>query len=119
MHGDVTRLADLDVGDGYTLLLDFGCYHTLPDDCRPAYVTGVSHAAAPGATLLMYGFRRVPKAATMPMHAGMTVEEVLRRFGGAGWELINAEPTSLETGALQRVRDRFELWCYQLRRASS
>jgi hypothetical protein len=44
IHGDVTRLADLGVGDGYTLLLDFGCFHTLPDDQRPAYVTAVSHA---------------------------------------------------------------------------
>jgi hypothetical protein len=29
IHGDVTRLADLDVGADYTLLLDLGCFHTL------------------------------------------------------------------------------------------
>lgn len=30
LQGDVTRLDELGVGDGYTLLLDFGCFHTLP-----------------------------------------------------------------------------------------
>ena len=47
VHGDVTRLTEFGVGDGYTLLMDFGCFHTLPDDQRSAYVSGVSHAAAP------------------------------------------------------------------------
>jgi hypothetical protein len=53
IHGDVVQL-----DDGYTLLLDFGCFHTLPSDRRPAYLTGVSHPAAPGAPLLIFGFRR-------------------------------------------------------------
>lgn len=113
INGDVTRLADLDVGDGYTLLVDFGCFHTLPDDRRAAYVTGVSRAAAPGATLLLLGFRRVPKA--IPVHAGVTVDEVRQRFAGAGWELVNAERSVPETRAPRRLRDRFEFWSYQLR----
>ena len=116
VQGDVTRLHDLGVGDGYALMLDFGCFHTLPEDRRPAYVAGVSEAAAPGATLLLYGFRRPPKAA--PMHAGVTTDEVQQRFSGAGWELVNAERTSAETIgiAVRRTADRFELWRYQLRR---
>ena len=56
IQGDVTRLKDVGVGDGYTLLVDFGCFHTLPDDQRRAYIAGVSQASAPGATLLLYGF---------------------------------------------------------------
>ena len=117
IRGDVTRLPELGVGDGYTLLLDFGCYHTLPQDRRAAYVTGVTDAAARGATLLLYGFRRAPKAA--PMHAGMTPEEVQQRFGPAGWHLVNAERTWADTPAARRAADRFELWHYQLQRASS
>jgi SAM-dependent methyltransferase len=113
IHGDVTRLDDLGVGDGYTLLLDFGCFHTLPDDQRPAYVTAVSHAAAPGATLLMFGFRRRGIA---PVHAGMTVDEVRQRFTGAGWELISAERSVVNQKVIQRVGDLLELWCYRLRR---
>jgi SAM-dependent methyltransferase len=115
IEGDVTRLPDLGVGDGYDLVLDFGCFHTLPEDRRPAYVAGVSGAAARGATLLLYGFKRPPKAA--PVHAGVTADEVRRRFCDVGWNLIDAGPTSVETPVVRRADDRFELWRYHLRRA--
>ncbi len=114
LQGDVTRLDELGAGDGYTLILDFGCFHTLPDDRRPAYVTGVSHAAAPAATLLLYGFSRPPRAA--PMHAGITVEEVKRRFIGAGWELAGAQRSAVKPMSVPRADDLFELWHFELRR---
>jgi SAM-dependent methyltransferase len=119
IQGDVTRLRDLGVGDGYTLVLDFGCFHTLPEDQRGAYVAEVSSAAALGATYLLYGFRRPPQPA--PMHAGLTLDEVRQRFGAAGWHLVSAERTSTETvsSRARRAADRFELWRYQLRRDSS
>jgi SAM-dependent methyltransferase len=116
VQGDVTRLPDLGIGDGYDLVLDFGCFNTLPEDRRPAYVDGVSAVAAPGATLLLYGFKRPPKAA--PIHGGMTKEEVQRRFSSAGWDLVCAERTSVETPFVHGAADRFELWIYQLRRSS-
>ncbi|HEX4815382.1 MAG TPA: methyltransferase domain-containing protein [Nonomuraea sp.] len=119
IHGDVTRLHDLGVGDGYSLLVDFGCLHTLPEDRRPAYITSVTHAAAPGARLLLYGFSRPPKAA--PMRARLTVEEVRHRFSHAGWHLLSAERISAETLGMRvrRADARFELWCYQLQRPPS
>jgi hypothetical protein len=52
----------------------------------------------------------------------MTVDEVRQRFTDAGWELVNPERTSVEEMVERRVGravDRFELWCYQLRRTSS
>jgi SAM-dependent methyltransferase len=114
IRGDVTRLQDLGVGDGYDLVLDFGCFHTLPEDRRPAYVAGVSDAAAPGATLLLYGFKRPPKAA--PIHGGLTAEEVERRFCPVGWELVDAGRASVDTPVVRGAADRFELWRYRLRR---
>lgn len=115
VHGDVTRLRELDIGDGYTLILDFGCFHTLPDDRRPAYVDGLSDVAAPGATLLLYGFRQPPKLA--PMRAGLTPEEVRDRFGTAGWQVVTAD--AVPAGTLRvtagRAAERFVLWRYQLR----
>ncbi|HET9876015.1 MAG TPA: methyltransferase domain-containing protein [Mycobacterium sp.] len=119
LQGDVTRLRDLGVGDGYTLVLDFGCLHTLPEDLRSAYVAGVSSVAASGATFLLYGFRRPPKAA--PMHAGLTVDEVRHRFGPAGWQLVRADRTSADTSGIRvrRADDLFELWRYQLHRSST
>lgn len=116
VHGDVTRVTTLGVGQGYDLILDFGCLHTLPDDRRDTYVHAVSQVAGPGATLLLYGFRRPPKPA--PMYAGLTPEEVTRRFGPAGWEVEHAEPASeADVSAVgRRSRVTFDLWRYQLRR---
>lgn len=112
-----------DVPDGHvfthTLLLGFGCFHTLPSGRWPPYIAGASHAAAPGVTLLMFGFRRRGVA---PMHAGMTLDEVRQCFTGAGWEQVDAERTSAEEMVERRVGrviDHFELWCYRLRRTSS
>jgi hypothetical protein len=65
VEGDLTRLRDLGFGDGYTLLLDFGCFHTLPQDRRDAYVQSASEVAAPGNMLLLYGFQRPPRLAPM------------------------------------------------------
>lgn len=118
VEGDVTRLQDLGLGGEHMLVLDFGCYHTLPEDRRPAYVASVSSATAPGGTLLLYGFSRPPRA---PMHAGVTVDEVRDRFGRHGWQLIDAGRASIET---LRVRgrptdERFELWRFRLQHAPS
>jgi SAM-dependent methyltransferase len=112
--GDVTRLAELEVGAGYSLILDFGCFHTLPEDRRDSYVESVSTAAAPGTTLLLYGFRRPPRLA--PMHAGVTTDEVRERFSAAGWELASAEQVSTDAieVAGRRADQRFELWRFRL-----
>jgi SAM-dependent methyltransferase len=116
VEGDATRLRDFGVGDGYTLLLDFGCFHTIPEDRRDAYVESVSEAAAPGSTLLLYGFRRPPRLA--PMRAGLTVEEVRQRFDGNRWQVLRAERLSdAEIRAVnRRPSDLFEVWRYRLRR---
>lgn len=118
VEGDATRLQDFGVGGGYDLLLDYGCFHTLPADARDAYVESVSGTAASGATLLLVGFTRPPRVA--PMRAGLSTEEVSARFGGGRWELLSAERKS--TGPLEvagrRADDLFELWGYRLRRTS-
>lgn len=116
--GDVTRLPELDIGDGYDLVVDFGCFHTLPDDRRAAYVSSVSQVVAMGATLLLYGFHRPPKLA--PMHAGVSVEEVRQRFRPAGWELDHAgQVPATELGiGVRRADQRFEVWRFQLHRTS-
>jgi SAM-dependent methyltransferase len=116
VEGDATRLHELGVGNGYALLLDLGCYHTLPDDQRQAYVASVSDVAAAGATLLLYGFGRPPRLA--PMHAGLTPEEVRQRFAGHGWEFIGAERVSADAIEVsgKRVDQQFGLWGCRLRR---
>jgi SAM-dependent methyltransferase len=114
VEGDVTRLPELGIGGEYSLLLDFGCLHTLPLDRREAYVESVSAAAAPGATFVLFGFKRPPRLA--PMQAGLSAEEVRDRFPRQGWDVITAEPVSAEElGAVGRpVNASFEAWHYRL-----
>jgi SAM-dependent methyltransferase len=119
VEGDVTRLDELDLGPSFSLLVDAGCLHTLPAARRDAYVAGVSAAAAPGALLLLSGFRNGRFA---PMPAGVSPEEVRRRF--RGWELEEAEPVTAEAlrrdfgiaPALAGAVAWFDLWQYRLRR---
>jgi hypothetical protein len=118
VQGDVTRLAELGVRGPFTLVLDFGCLHTLPLDRRAAYVDSVSAVAAPGATFLLYGFARPPALA--PMRAGLTEAEVRARFAGSDWKIVSAEQVDRDAIVVARARvDRsFELWRYRLVRQS-
>ena len=80
LQGDVTRLEDLDIGDGYRLINDSGCYYGLADSQRDAYAAGVTRVTAPGALLLMAGFTKIP--GIIP---GISEEDLRRRF--RGWRL--------------------------------
>jgi cyclopropane fatty-acyl-phospholipid synthase-like methyltransferase len=103
VEGDVTRLDDLDIGQGFDLLIDSGCYHAVPVDRRDAYVAGVSTVASPGARLLMFGV-----GATLVPRAGMTEEELRQRF--TGWRLVSAVRMSPEeVRGYIRTRRRFEV----------
>jgi SAM-dependent methyltransferase len=117
LQGDVTRLGDLDIGDGFSLIVDSGCYHGISSDQRDGYAAGVTRVAAPGALLLMAGFTKIPG-----LIAGISETDLGNRF--RVWELRTraAVPTedllrhmripfplkaALRTGRL-RI-DRFEL----------
>ena len=114
VQSDVTRLSDIAKGS-FELLLEFGCFHTLPPDQRPTYVERVAAVAAPGATFLLYGFARPPRLA--PLQAGISLEEVRERFS-RDWEIVTAKRTSAAAIQVARTRvDRtFELWRFRLRR---
>jgi SAM-dependent methyltransferase len=85
--GDVTRLTELGVGGDYGLLLDLGCFHSIPDARRDAYVQGVSQAARTGATFLLFCFVRGEKASRVGPR-GVAPGEVAQRFA-AGWEIVS------------------------------
>ena len=87
--GDVTRLTELGIGDGYDLLLDLGCFHSIPDERRDAYVRGASAVAAPGSTLLLFGFIRNNGSGRLGPR-GLARDEVRTRFAD-GWELVREE----------------------------
>ena len=82
VRGDVTRLGELGIGEGYRLLIDCGCYHMVPPSRRDEYVEGVTAAGAPDALLIMVGFSHHRFTG-----GGVTADELRNRF--AGWELTH------------------------------
>jgi len=85
--GDVTRLQELGIGTGYGLLLDLGCFHSIPDERRDDYVRGATSVAAAGATMLIFGFVRGEKQSRIGPR-GFGDDEVSQRFE-AGWEMVS------------------------------
>jgi SAM-dependent methyltransferase len=120
IQGDVTKLDELDVGRGYTLLVDSGCYHTIPVGCRDAYARSVTEVAADDALLIIAGFTRG--------HGGKSISSADLRARFSGWDLIDAAPVSGEEmagyvarPALVRAAVRRGVgkpWRFQLRRAA-
>ncbi|GAB3435998.1 class I SAM-dependent methyltransferase [Flindersiella endophytica] len=112
VQADATRLPEFGIGDGYQLVFDYGCFHTLPTDRRDAYVESVTAIAAPGATFLLFGFQPAKLA---PMRAGLTEAEVRERFCHKGWTLDNAERKHVGIKVAGKpVDELFELWGYRL-----
>ncbi|MEV3921553.1 class I SAM-dependent methyltransferase [Actinomadura coerulea] len=87
LRGDASRLEELDVPGPYDLFFDLSCFCGIPPHRRDAYATGLTHRAAPGALLLMFGYG--PEAFDDPI-SGVTADELRTRF--PGWELVNATP---------------------------
>jgi SAM-dependent methyltransferase len=84
LAGDVTRLEDLGLEPGYSLIYDMGCIQGLEDGEQVAAARGISALAAPGATLLFDAFKR-GRRPLMPR--GMDREHVVALFE-PGWELV-------------------------------
>jgi SAM-dependent methyltransferase len=105
--GDVTRLADIGVGAGYGLLLDLGCFHSIPDARRDAYVAGATEIARQGATMLVFAMvRRGDPGRIGPR--GVAGGEVAQRFA-SGWEIVSEDagrPMLGNDSAWYRLRRR-------------
>ena len=84
--GDVTRLEEMGIGDGYDLLLDLGCFHSIPDAGRDDYVRGANAVAPTGATMMLFGFTRREKSTRLGPR-GLAGNEVRDRFT-SGWEIV-------------------------------
>jgi SAM-dependent methyltransferase len=75
--GDVTKLAELGVSGPFDLMLDLGCFHSIPESRRDAYVREVAQVAAPGGRLLMFAFAEKGRGTPVAPEA-----EIRQRFGG-------------------------------------
>lgn len=97
-QGDVTRLDSLGLDPGYSLIFDFGCYHSLRGEQRARYAEGVTALAAPGAMLLIDAFTR----ALPPVPGGVSESELRERF--PAWDFIWSRPNEeAGTAAMRRA----------------
>ena len=83
IQGDVGRLDQLGLEPGYTLLYDFGCIQGLADAARRGAANGLTRLAAPGASLLLFAFKR---GRHILLPRGMDQGDVGALLGG-GWHL--------------------------------
>ena len=77
-HGDVTRLVEMGLDGPFDLVLDLGCFHSLPSEGRDAYAAGVASLTVTGAVLFMFAF-----AARLPwslVGTGVNPREMRERF---------------------------------------
>jgi len=79
--GDASRLADAGVRGPFDLLLDIGCYHTIPASRRDAYVAGAAGAARPGADFYLAGLADPPRLWRLLGAHGVGADEIKSRFG--------------------------------------
>jgi SAM-dependent methyltransferase len=84
--GDITRLSELGVVGTFDLLLDIGCFHSIPDARRNRYLREVARVAAPGATLLLFAFGE--KETGTP---AVTETDIRERFG-QDFEVVEVRP---------------------------
>jgi SAM-dependent methyltransferase len=110
LEGDVTNLP-AEVGSGYKLLLDFGCFHDeLTDDQRKAEGRQATAAAGPDATVWLLAWQPGHRG---PLPRGASSEEIQAAF--PEWKLTDEVPLRLPEGAPGYVR-RAEPQFYRLRR---
>ena len=87
VQGDVTKLRDTEVGDGFRFLVDFGLFHDeLSDEQRLAMGREVTTIAAPGATLLLLAW--IP-ARRGPLPRGASRDDIEAAF--PEWTITHEE----------------------------
>jgi SAM-dependent methyltransferase len=112
VQGDICRLEQLGLGEGFTLVLDRGCFHDFTNDQRDQYARGVSAVSSPGAVLMMFAFQ--PRRRGLGPR-GVTGEELVR-YLGRDWELLSSTPDT-EVSLPRWLGDVRPTW-YRLQRRS-
>ena len=102
--GDASRLADAGVRGPFDLLLDIGCYHTIPASRRDAYVAGAAGAARPGADFYLAGLADPPRLWRLLGAHGIGADEIKSRFGPY-YSVASQQRTGARLVAYHLVRD--------------
>lgn len=110
LKGDVTKLEETDVGQGFRLILDSGTFHDFDEQDRMAMGRGVDAIASEDATVYLLVWPRQ----TRPLIRGVSREEIEEAF--PGWEITHTEPSGFVLPKPLRLLLRPDEHWYRLRR---
>lgn len=80
LHGDVTQLSHLPIDEPVDLVLDMGCYHSLPDAAKGTYVAELTAVMKPGTPLVMWeGIRMKAGEIRDAFNRDFVIESVRRK----------------------------------------
>ncbi len=79
--GDASRLREAGIAGPFDLIVDIGCYHSIPDRFRDAYATEVAAVARTGADFYLAGIDDPPVSWRLLGARGVDAVELRRRFG--------------------------------------
>lgn len=111
LEGDVTNLAP-QVGTGYLLVLDVGCFHGLSDQQRIRMGAQVTAVTAAGATMIVLSFAPGGRG---PLPRGASGTDLLRAF--PDWSITEEEPA--ETAGMPAPLRHRNPTFYRLQRPQS
>ena len=89
--GDVTDLRQAGVLGAFDLVIDIGCYHTIPAHLRPAYEAEVAGVARSGAEFYLAGISHPPASWRLLGARGVDSTELTERFS-ADFDLTDERP---------------------------
>ena len=89
--GDVTRLAEADVGTGYDLVYDIKCFHGLAPTLRPAYAAGVAAACRSHGDFILFATEPSRRRRRLGLPPGVSADDVRTVFS-ADFEWVNTKP---------------------------
>ena len=108
--GDVTRLRDTDLGDGYRLIVDTGTFHDFDTDDQTAMGREIDAIATDDASVILTVWPRRRR----PLIRGVNPDEIEAAF--PGWQVTDVGPSGYEgpkvLNAVLRPSEHF----YRLRR---
>jgi SAM-dependent methyltransferase len=96
VEGDVTRLSELGVDGPFDLVLDIGCFHSVPVGRRDDYEHEAARVARPGARMMIFAFGPWIRIPGSPRR---TREPEIRRRFGRDFELERVVPGEEPKGA--------------------
>jgi SAM-dependent methyltransferase len=98
VEGDVTRLRELEVHGPFDVVLDIGCFHSVPVRRRAAYVREAARVSRPGARMMIFAFGPWARLPGSRARRRTREPEIRMRFSGA-FELERVLPGREPLGA--------------------